>query len=215
MTATPLATAVTRLGGVAGLLAVAGLLVLTVVYVRHRREVTRLCEWAASARIRAPRAVVAHRATRATTAVTGRRLGVGVAVGATAVSLAIAGVLGFRLTRGESTSISRIDDLGDLTHQRRAAIRVAVLNGTSAPGLANRTAGRLTTLGFAKGVVRNAPMPTGSSTIVAYVDPDGSGPAVAIARFLRAGRPVAADPATREIAQRAEVIVTVGSHTVQ
>lgn len=201
--------------GLSGLLALIGLLVMTIGYVRQRRRVERLRRWAGSAPERArPRALEQ--------AAMSRSLKVALVAAAT---VAVAAYIGlayvFVTTAGDHPGQPRavttanlgrpIDDLRDLSRQQRHRIPVAVLNGSSIPGLAEKTAQRLATLGFGQGPVANAPLPHRAAPTVAYADGDAAGPALAIARLLHVGHPTQAAQEVRAVAQRAEVIVTVGS----
>jgi hypothetical protein len=209
----------TLVGAIAGLLSVLGLLVMFVLYVRQQRAVRDLRLWAGDApeRAREPHAQLVPVAPGGRAARPWRRVAViAVLAGATATVLGVLVLSGGapRAVRVAAVPAGhaqpRIDDIADLSSDRRATVPVAVLNGSSIAGLAVRTQQRLTALGFAQGVVANASQPTSAATSVAYADQDAAGPAVAIARLIGTGRPVRASPGQRALARRAEVIVTVG-----
>lgn len=212
----------TVVGSLAGLAASLGLVVLSALYVRQRRHIQRLRHWASHAAAPSGHTESRQRppATRARSATPGHRMRLAAAATAAGVALLVAGVLtsapkdrtaAHLAVPSKTSHARRVDDLADLSRRRRGRTPVAVLNASSIGGLAERTATRLRSLGFAKDVVTNASGPPITVAVVAYVDADGSGPARAIARLLRVGRPVRADATQRRIAQHAEVIVTIGS----
>jgi hypothetical protein len=76
-----------------------------------------------------------------------------------------------------------------------ATVTVAVLNGTSTPGLAGKTATRLTAVGFKKGTVATATDQTRTATVVAYL-PGHHNDALAVAKNLKLG-PASVQPIDR------------------
>jgi hypothetical protein len=96
---------------------------------------------------------------------------------------------------------------------RPADVTVAVLNGTTVPGLARGVANRIQTKGFKIGNVTNASDQSRSATIVEY-DQGSRSQALAVARLIGVGAD-AVEPmgaGTRVIAgQDAPVVVTVGA----
>jgi hypothetical protein len=99
-----------------------------------------------------------------------------------------------------------------------ASATVAVLNGTSVSGLAGRTATRLTSAGFKKGMIATATDQTRTATVIAYL-PGHHNDAMAVAKSLKLGpasvQPV--DQSTQAVACpppapcTATVVVTVGA----
>lgn len=99
-----------------------------------------------------------------------------------------------------------------------ATVTVAVLNGTSTPGLAGKTATRLTAAGFKKGQVATATDQTRTATVVAYL-PGHRNDGLEVARNLKLG-PASVQPidrGTQAVACpppapcTATVVVTVGA----
>jgi hypothetical protein len=92
-------------------------------------------------------------------------------------------------------------------------VTVAVLNGTTVPGLARGVANRIQSKGFKIGNVTNATDQSRSATIVEY-EPGHRAEALAVARLIGVGadaiEPMSAG--TRVIAgQDTPVVVTVGA----
>jgi hypothetical protein len=97
----------------------------------------------------------------------------------------------------------------------RGETTVAVLNGTTVPGLAAQIADQLERGGFRRGQVTNAADQQRAETTVAYASGSRRG-AQEVARILEVPRVTAADANTQAIAgPDAEVIVTVGSDRTQ
>jgi hypothetical protein len=110
-----------------------------------------------------------------------------------------------KTTPGKTAPVSR----GDVT--------VAVLNGTTVPGLAREVGTKLQTAGFKLGTVTNAPDQARSATIVAYAAGHVAEARV-VARLIHVGsdavKPI--DQSTAVVAgQDAFVVVTVGSDQSQ
>jgi hypothetical protein len=94
-----------------------------------------------------------------------------------------------------------------------SAVTVAVLNGTSVPGLARTVANNLQHDGYAIGTVTNAPIPQHATTTVAFAA-GGRTAAQAVARVIGVDPStiVAEDLSTRGVAgSQALVVVTVGA----
>jgi hypothetical protein len=99
-----------------------------------------------------------------------------------------------------------------------ANVTVAVLNGTSTPGLAGKTATRLTGVGFKKSTIATATDQTRTATVVAYL-PGHRNAALEVAKNLKLGpasvQPI--DKGTQAVACpppapcAANVVVTVGA----
>jgi hypothetical protein len=108
---------------------------------------------------------------------------------------------GSKSTPNKTTPVSR----GDVT--------VAVLNGTTVPGLARGAATKLQSAGFKIGTVTNAPDQARSATLVTY-QPGHQAEARVVARLIGVGadavKPI--DQSTQVVAgQEAFVVVTVGA----
>jgi hypothetical protein len=99
----------------------------------------------------------------------------------------------------------------------RGDVTVAVLNGTTIPGLARSAGNRLQTAGFKLGTVTNAPDQARSATLVSY-QPGHLAEARVVARLIHVGsdavKPI--DQSTAVVAgQEAFVVVTVGADQSQ
>jgi hypothetical protein len=99
----------------------------------------------------------------------------------------------------------------------RGDVTVAVLNGTTVPGLARGAATKLQNAGFKIGTVPNAPAQARSATVVAY-QPGHVNEARVVARLIHVGsdavKPI--DQSTAVVAgQDAFVVVTVGADQSQ
>jgi hypothetical protein len=99
----------------------------------------------------------------------------------------------------------------------RGDVTVAVLNGTTVPGLARSAATKLQTAGFKIGNVTNAPDQARSATVVAY-QPGHQAEARVVARLIGVGTDAIKqiDQSTAVVAgQEAFVVVTVGADQSQ
>jgi hypothetical protein len=99
----------------------------------------------------------------------------------------------------------------------RGDVTVAVLNGTTVPGLAREVGTKLQNAGFKLGTVTNAPDQARSATIVGY-QPGHSAEARVVAKLVHVGtdavKPI--DQSTAVVAgQDAFVVVTVGADQSQ
>jgi hypothetical protein len=99
----------------------------------------------------------------------------------------------------------------------RGEVTVAVLNGTTVPGLARGAGSKVQNAGFKLGTVTNAPDQARSATVVAYA-PGHQNEARVVARIVGVGadaiKPI--DPSTAVVAgQDAFVVVTVGADQSQ
>jgi hypothetical protein len=95
-----------------------------------------------------------------------------------------------------------------------STVTVAVLNGTTTAGLASSLSSTLTSKGYHRGTVANAPTQQHARTIVAYT-PGHRSAAAAVARSIGLGGTTVSpiDPATEAIAgPAAQVVVTVGAN---
>jgi hypothetical protein len=97
---------------------------------------------------------------------------------------------------------------------RRAGSRfaVAVLNGTTVPGLARRVADRIAHSGFRVRTVTNATSQQHRTTVVSY-GPGRHAQAAAVAAAINVGSGALAplDASSRVVARGAPVVVTVGA----
>lgn len=89
-------------------------------------------------------------------------------------------------------------------------ITVAVLNGTTVPGLAADIGDRVEAAGFTKGTVDNAVGPQRANSVVKY-SPGHQSDARLVAKKLKVGTIEAMDPTSQGIAGDATVVVVVGS----
>jgi hypothetical protein len=89
---------------------------------------------------------------------------------------------------------------------------VAVLNGTTVPGLARRVADRLVSSGYRIGTVTNASNQQHPATLVSYA-PGAQAEAQAVAQQIGVSPSAVAplDASTQVIARGAAVVVTVGA----
>ena len=100
-------------------------------------------------------------------------------------------------------------------HRRRGLAAhgsVAVLNGTTVPGLARRVADRIAQSGFRVGTVTNATSQQHRTTVISY-GPGRHAQAEAVARALSLGAAALAplDASSRVVARGAGIVVTVGA----
>jgi hypothetical protein len=112
-----------------------------------------------------------------------------------------------------SPSAGSGDSGNKTTPVSRGDVTVAVLNGTTVPGLARGAATKLQSAGFKIGNVTNAPDQARSATLVTY-QPGHQAEARVVARLIGVGadavKPI--DPSTQVVAgQEAFVVVTVGA----
>jgi LytR cell envelope-related transcriptional attenuator len=97
-----------------------------------------------------------------------------------------------------------------------ANVTVAVLNGTTVPGLASSIGDRVTQLGFQLGTVANGPEQDQqrAESVVMYT-PGSAREAAVVSRRLRIPQRERADAASRALAGNATVIVIAGADRTQ
>jgi hypothetical protein len=193
---------VQQLGAAAGLAAVVGLAVLWALYLSQARDVKRLREWADRAPARASSAPSRY-----------RRIGTRHVAVAVVCVLVLGGATGVtQLTGGGANS-----DRGSATKPKRngAAVKrgdvsVAVLNGTTVPGLAASLSGQLAAAGFEKGTIRVFSDQQLAESVVQYA-PGHRAEAKAVSRTVGIAQrePVTAEG--RALAGGAPVIVIAGA----
>jgi hypothetical protein len=116
-------------------------------------------------------------------------------------------------TTTSATSSGSKGSSNKTTPVSRGDVTVAVLNGTTVPGLARGAATKLQSAGFKIGTVTNAPDQARSATLVTY-QPGHQAEARVVARLIGVGadavKPI--DQSTQVVAgQEAFVVVTVGA----
>ena len=219
------------MGAAAGLAAVLGLAVLSALYVSHARDVRRLREWAGQA---------SERSGRGVTTVAGRTAGVPPPaqpqtviipplrsrpwysrIGARYVAVALVGLLvvGGAAASGV-THLTGGDDnpgkgLPNKPKRNGPAVKpgnvtVAVLNGTTVPGLAAALSGQIAAAGFKKGTINDFSDKQLAESVVEYA-PGHQAEARAVGRRFAISRlePVTANG--RALAGDATVIVIAGA----
>lgn len=203
---------VRELGTVAGLAGLVGLTVLSALHLAQARDVARLRAWAGRTPDRAGRPTASPRRARR--------------IGVRQVAVALVGVLvlGGTVTYGVAGLTGGDDDGGrpvasaPARHHpqpKRAVVQpgdvtVAVLNGTTVPGLAAALRERLAAAGFRKGLIGVFPGQQVAESVVQYA-PGQKAAAEAVGTRLGIGRrtPVTAD--ARALAGDATVIVIAGA----
>jgi hypothetical protein len=212
---------VQEIGAAAGLAAVVGLVVLSALYFSQARDVKRLREWAG----RAP-----ERSGPGETAVPGRAAGVPLRsqhwysrIGTGYVAVALVGLLVLggaavygvtRLTGDENSGNAQANN--DSKPKRNGAavkpgnVTVAVLNGTTVPGLAAALRDQIAAAGFKKGMINDFSDQQLAASVVQYV-PGHQAEAQAVGRRFGISQrePVTAD--SRALAGDATVIVIAGA----
>ncbi|WP_028063649.1 LytR C-terminal domain-containing protein [Solirubrobacter soli] len=174
-----------------------GLVALSTLHVSHARDVQRLREWAG----RADRTRPWHRR-----------------IGARHVAVVVVALLvlgGLRATGGGDTSGNPHPRKPDTPKPKHAPVKpgkvtVAVLNGTTVPGLAASLRDRLVAAGFRRGAIDVYSDQQLSESVVQYA-PGRQAEAKAVGRKLSISRrePITAD--SRAIAGAATVIVIAGA----
>jgi LytR cell envelope-related transcriptional attenuator len=192
---------VQTVGAAAGVAAGVGVPALSALYVSQAREVRRLRERAG----RAPeRSRSRHRQS---------------VVAALAVLLVLGGTAIYgiaRLTGAGAHDSTQADRGSSKKPKRKAAaidpgsVSVAVLNGTTVPGLAASLRDRLAAAGFAKGTIGNYSDPRLAASVVQYA-PGRRPEAKAVAGRLGISRREPVTAGTRALAPDATVIVIAGA----
>jgi hypothetical protein len=202
---------VQEIGAAAGFAAVAGLAVLSALYFSQAREVKRLREWAG----RAP-----ERSRPGATPVSGRSQAWYSRTDTRYAAAALVGVLvlwGAQLTGDNSRNAQRNNHNGSPNKPKRngAAIKpgnvtVAVLNGTTVPGLAATLSDQIAAAGFKKGTINVFSDQQLAESVVQYA-PGHQAEAKAVSRIVGVSRrePVTAN--SRALAGDARVMVIAGA----
>jgi len=199
---------VQEIGAVAGLAAAVGLALLSALHVSQARDVKRLREWAG----RAP-----ERSGPGVPAVPGRAVVlVGLLVLGGAATYGVIQLTGDH-GGGNSGNAQANNDNGSPDEPRRngAAVKpgnviVAVLNGTTVPGLAAALSDQIAAAGFRKGTINDYSDKQLAESVVQYA-PGHQAEAKAVSRRVGISRrePVTAD--SRALAGDATVIVIAGA----
>lgn len=193
---------VQEIGAVAAVAAVVGQAVLSTLYVSQAREVKRLREWAGGAPERSAQGITAVRGSRR--------------IGGRHVAVAIVGLL---VLAGGIARLTGDDDSGDglpsKPKRTGAAVKpgtvtVAVLNGTTVPGLAAALSDQIAAAGFKQGTIDDYSDKQLAESVVQYA-PGHPAEAKAVSRSIGINRrePVAAG--SRALAPDATVIVIAGA----
>jgi LytR cell envelope-related transcriptional attenuator len=185
---------VQEIGASAGLAAVVGLVVLSALYVSHARDVKRLREWAG----RAPKSSVPS-VRRRSRPWYGR-------IGTRYVAVAVVGLL----VLGGAAAYWPDKTKPNRAAVKRGAVTVAVLNGTTVPGLAAALREQIAAAGFKKGKIDVFSDQQLAESVVQYA-PGRQAAAKAVSRTVGVSErePVTAD--SRALAGDATVIVIAGA----
>jgi hypothetical protein len=179
-----------------------GQAVLSTLYVSQAREVKRLREWAGGAPERSGQGVTAVRGSR--------RIGTRhVAVAIVCVLIVAGGVA--RLTGGDNPGgVSPNKPKRDVAAVKPGNVTVAVLNGTTVPGLAAALSDQVAAGGFNKGTISDYSDKQLAESVVQYA-PGHQAEAKAVSRRVGISRrePFTAD--SRALAPDATVIVIAGA----
>jgi LytR cell envelope-related transcriptional attenuator len=180
-------------------MAVVGLAVLSVVYVSHAREVKRLREWAGPAPELSARTVpVVPRPRR---------------IGIRDVAIALGGLL--VLVLGGVAAHGGGGRESNKPKHAAAAVKpgnvtVAVLNGTTVPGLAAKLRDQVAAAGFKKGAISDFPYKQLAQSVVEYA-PGHQADANAVGRRLGISARLPVTERSRSLAGAATVIVIAGA----
>jgi hypothetical protein len=214
---------VQEIGAAGGLAAVVGLAVLSALYFSHARDVKRLREWAG----RAPeRSAAAATGTGSATArqpvmVSPRRSQHWYSrIGTPYFAVALVGLL--VLCGGAAYGVARLtgdDNSGNAQANSKPKpgagvkpgnVTVAVLNGTTVPGLAAALRDHITAAGFKKGMINDFPDQQLAASVVEYA-PGHQAEAKAVSRTVGISRRQPATADSRALAGDATVIVIAGA----
>jgi hypothetical protein len=218
---------VQEVGAAAGLAAVVGLAVLLALYLSQARDVKRLREWAGGAPERSGPGVTAVPSARRTVITPPRRSQPWYRrIGTRSVAVALVGLLVLGGAAAQLTGHDGGDDSGKaqansdngLSNKPRRSgvtvkpgnVTVAVLNGTTVPGLAAALRDQIAAAGFKKGMINEFSDQQLAASVVQYV-PGHQAEAQAIGRRFGISQrePVTAD--SRALAGDATVIVIAGA----
>jgi LytR cell envelope-related transcriptional attenuator len=213
---------VREVGAVAGWAAVAGLALLSALYFSQARDLKRLRELVAPQPVRrtpSPRRPAASRAVpQQTVTIPPRRSQPGYGrIGTRHLAVALVGllVLGGAATQLTGGGDNSGNGLPSKAKRNGAAVKpgnvtVAVLNGTTVPGLAAALRDQIASAGFKKGTIDDFSDQQLAESVVQYA-PGHQAEANAVSRWIGISRrePVAAD--SRALAGDATVIVIAGA----
>jgi len=206
---------VQQAGATAGLAAVLGLGVLVVLYVAQARDVRRLREWAGTAPERAQRAVPVTPSRRPHPRIGRRPVAVALA-GVLVLGGAEAGLRG--CGADEHQGQARVDggskgsnpSRGGVATVRPGDVTVAVLNGTTVPGLAAALRDRAAAAGFRGGIVDDYSDKQLAASVVQYA-PGHQAEAQNVGRRFGIGRSEPLTAGTRALTGDATVVVIAGA----
>jgi LytR cell envelope-related transcriptional attenuator len=207
---------VQEIGAAAGLSAAVGLAVLSALYVSQARDVKRLREWAGRAPERHPVAAQPVRRMPSAQRPIARPAASRAVPQVSYVAVALVGllVLGSAATYGV-TQLVGDDRAPDKAKRNGAAVKpgnvtVAVLNGTTVPGLAAALRDQIAAAGFKKGTINDYSDKQLAESVVQYA-PGRQAEAKAVGRTVGISQrqPVTAD--SRALAPEATVIVIAGA----
>jgi hypothetical protein len=199
---------VQEIGAAAGLAAGVGLAVLSALHFSHAREVRRLREWAG----RAP-----ERVGRGVTAAPGRAAGVPPPVALVGL-LVLCGAAAYgvtQLTGGGGDNSGNVNAVPDKPKRNGAAVKpgsvtVAVLNGTTVPGLAAALRDQIAAAGFKQGTIDVFSDQQLAESVVQYA-PGHRAEAKAVGRRVGISRREPVTAGGRALAGDATVIVIAGA----
>jgi LytR cell envelope-related transcriptional attenuator len=186
-------------GAAAGLMAIVGVAALSVVYVSHARDVKRLREWAGPA---------PELSARTATGVPRRRR-----IGIRNVAIGLAGLLVLVLVLGGAAAhnghkSTRPKHIGAVV--KPGNVTVAVLNGTTVPGLAATLRNQLAAAGFKKGTINDFPDKQLAASVVEYA-PGHEAEAKAVSRTVGISNRLPVTERSHALAGDATVIVIAGA----
>jgi len=222
-----LAGVVQAIGAAAGCAAAVGLTLLSALHFSHARELKRLREWAA--RAPEPRTAATAPASQQTVIVPSRRSRPRSSpIGTRYVAVAVAGlvVLGgaaaygvTQLTGGDRPGGQANADRGLSDKPKRNGpvvrpgnVTVAVLNGTTVPGLAAALSDQMAAAGFKKGAIDVFSDQQLAESVVQYA-PGHEAAAKAVSRRVGISRREPVSTESRALAGDANVIVIAGADT--
>jgi LytR cell envelope-related transcriptional attenuator len=215
-----LAGVVQEIGGAAGLAAVVGLTLLAALHLSQARDVRRLREWAGRAPGRsAPGVAAVPRRTPWHSRIPAHRV-----VAALAGLLVLGGATAYGVTRlsgdggGDSSGNAQANNHKGSADKPRhngtavkpGSVTVAVLNGTTVPGLAATLRDQLAVAGFRKGTIDVFSDHQLVESVVQYA-PGQQAAAEAVGRRLGISQRGPVTPDSRALAGDATVIVIAGA----
>ncbi len=218
---------VQEIGAVTGVAAVVGQALLSALYLSQARELKRLREWAGRAPERSGQGVSAAVVHQQTVISPRRSEPRNRRIGTRHVAVALAGLLVLggaaaygvtQLTGGGGDNSGNAQASNGLHNKPKrdgaavnpANVTVAVLNGTTVPGLAAALSDQMAAAGFKQGTINDYPDKQLAESVVQYA-PGHQAEAKAVGARVGISRrePVAAD--SRALAPDATVIVIAGS----